>query len=157
MAYSSVTMARFIVAKANSAGYIINMTKLQKLLFIVYGVALAISNEKIINDECPQAWPYGPVFPRSRSELMEINLSNIDINHVGDPNIQNDNFANNIVSMVLNAFGKWNASMLVTWTHRDGSPWSSTTKLPNFKWSDIIPDDYIRTYFKSILMTNNNA
>lgn len=56
--YSSVDMAKMIVAYANDRHYFVNMTKVQKLLYIVYGVYLSVNGERF-TDEHPKAWPYG--------------------------------------------------------------------------------------------------
>lgn len=68
--YSSVVLAYYIVALMNQRGLEINMTKLQKLLYIAYGTYLAIKNQRLTNEH-PQAWPYGPVFPTTRNRLLK--------------------------------------------------------------------------------------
>lgn len=68
--YDSVTVANYIIAFANENKFFINMTKLQKLLYIAYGVYLSVKNERLTNEH-PQAWPYGPVFPTTRNRLIK--------------------------------------------------------------------------------------
>ena len=72
--YNSVTMASYIIAYANEHRYMMNMTKLQKLLYITYGVYMAVKGERLINEH-PQAWPYGPVFPTTRNKLLKKDFS----------------------------------------------------------------------------------
>ena len=40
--YMSTDLARYIVAYANDQRYNINMTKIQKLLYVTYGIYLAV-------------------------------------------------------------------------------------------------------------------
>ena len=44
--YNSVEVAKFIVATANNKHLSINMTKVQKLLYIAYGIFLAVKGYK---------------------------------------------------------------------------------------------------------------
>ena len=74
--YNSVEVAKFIVATANNKHLSINMTKVQKLLYIAYGIFLAVKGYRLTNEH-PQAWPYGPVFPTTRNKLLKIDLYSI--------------------------------------------------------------------------------
>lgn len=65
--YDSVLVANYLLALANEKGVILNTTKVQKLLYMAYGLLLAEKN-RIITDEQPKAWPYGPVFPKTRKK-----------------------------------------------------------------------------------------
>ena len=57
--YDSVTVANYIIAFANQNKFFINMTKLQKLLYIAYGVYLYVKNERLTNEH-PQAFQKFP-------------------------------------------------------------------------------------------------
>lgn len=46
-AYNSVTVATYVVALANSKKLGINMTKIQKLLYIAYGVYLVVKKSRL--------------------------------------------------------------------------------------------------------------
>lgn len=151
MTYDSVTMAKFIVAKTIQSGYTINITKLQKLLFIAYGVSLVAYGERLVSEQ-PQAWPYGPVFPTTRERLMGCSLESITLDNEELSEVKKDSNVNDLLEFVLKHFGSCTATMLVEWTHEEGSPWKNTTKLPNFNWGDTISDDYIRGYFDAILI-----
>lgn len=144
---SSVVLAKYIVSYANANRYGINMTKLQKLLYISYGVYLAVLGERL-TDEHPQAWPYGPVFPTTRRKLLDEDFADI-------VDYKDDAITDNIkacVKLVFDSFGEYNASYLSSWSHQDGSPWEKTTSTPGFKWGAQIPDEYIMPYFQKILV-----
>lgn len=61
--FTSLDVAAYIAQECDRRGYTYNNTKIQKLLYVAYGVMLAWQNERIC-DEYPRAWPYGPVFPK---------------------------------------------------------------------------------------------
>ena len=148
--YSSVDVAFLIAAMANEQKYYINLTKIQKLLYIVYGAYLRLHGERIV-DEHPQAWPYGPVFPNTRKVLLKVeDLSTITIEDV-DENVRNDETLKSIITFVFDEFAKYTAGELTEWSHAEGSPWDKTTKRKGFEWGDCISDYDILDYFKQII------
>lgn len=148
--YDSVTVARYIVAQANERRVTINMTKLQKLLYIAYGLYLAVREERL-TDEHAQAWPYGPVFPRTRRRLLKTNLYDISLSDKELDKIKKDNDASDLIDLVFRSFGAWTAGELTAWSHGEGTPWESTVSLEGFKWGDSIPDELIQSYFKLLI------
>lgn len=152
--YNSVDVAKYIIAQCNKAHFGINMTKMQKLLYIVYGVYLAIYNQRLTNEH-PQAWPFGPVFPTTRNKLLHkdfFEISMKDIKEESFKELSHDNNLNQVVDLVLQEFGKWNATQLTKWSHKKGTPWDLTSKQFNFRWGDEIPDIYIQEYFNHIIV-----
>lgn len=153
--YSSADIARYIIAKANELKYGINLTKVQKLLYIVYGVYLRVYKERL-TDEHPQAWPYGPVFPNTREMIMsELNTDNLvfSIQDVKEE-IKDDEQLTKVMDFVFSYFGTWNAGQLTEWTHRKNTPWSRVTDEDDFCWGDIIPDTYIYEFFLKLVSVN---
>lgn len=144
---NSVVLAKYIASYANACNIGINMTKLQKLLYISYGVYLAVKGERLTNEH-PQAWPYGPVFPTTRNKLLKINLE--DINDFSDSSITEG--IKSCVALVFRSYGTYNASYLSAWSHQANSPWDKTVNTVGFKWGDQIPDEYIMPYFKNLLI-----
>lgn len=151
--YNSTDIATYIIALANERRIAVNMTKMQKLLYIVYGAYLRIYGERLLNEH-PQAWPYGPVFPTTRSKLLKRDfylISKDDITEKERDLIEKDNQLERVIDFVFKHFGDWNAGQLSEWSHSDGSPWYQTTNKNGFKWGDVISDDLIRAYFSSII------
>ena len=147
----SVEVAKAVIAEAQRVGTRLNMTQLQKILFIIYGTCLAILNWKPFN-ESPQAWPSGPVFPRTRQNLLDT-VKNWA--HVENPaNIPED--LKDIISGVIFHFGTWSEASLVSWSRNSGSPWEITTKAQNFNWGSQINDELIRFYFLKIATRSDN-
>ena len=149
--YNSVDMAKFIVAYANEHNFGINMTKLQKLLYIAYGTFMSVKNYRLVNEH-PQAWPYGPVFPTTRNKLLKTDMSKITFENVGE--IKDDEEVKQLVKIVFDNFGLRTGADLSAWSHKPNSPWDLTVNTKGFKWGDQIPDAYIQDYFNSILVRN---
>ena len=151
--YNSVQVACYIVAMANERSLGINMTKLQKLLYITYGTYLALYDQRLTNEH-PQAWPYGPVFPTVRNRLLKRDLSSIGLQDVSPQIPAEDKRFEQVVNLVLNSFGDKNATTLTLWSHQSGSPWDRIASQEGFTWGEQIPDPYIQEYFNSILIRN---
>jgi uncharacterized phage-associated protein len=148
--YQSVLLARYIAAYFNDKRADVNMTKIQKLTYIAYGIYLAVTGERLI-DEHPQAWPYGPVFPTTRNNLLKIDLNSIRLD---DPDLQEilgDKEVCSLIDLVYGTFGKWTAVSLSEWSHKEGSPWERTVSTAGFKWGGRIKDEYIKSYFEKII------
>lgn len=154
-AYNSVTVATYIVALANDKRLGINMTKIQKLLYIAYGVYLVVKKSRLTNEH-PQAWPYGPVFPTTRNKLLKKDLFAINLENEELAEIKNDREINSLLELVFSVYGKMNAVYLSEWSHQEGSPWYYTVHSENFKWGNVIPDELIEEYFKTIVTPKND-
>jgi len=148
--YNSVAMAKMIVAYANSKHYFVNMTKVQKLLYIVYGVYLSVNGERF-TDEHPQAWPYGPVFPTTRNKLLKLNFTSITFLNDDLRQFKSDEDLLQLLEAVFHTFGSWTASQLISWSHGEGTPWERTVTTRGFRWGDRISDEFIEQYFDKIV------
>lgn len=149
--YDSVDIAYLIVAWANKNNVSVNITKIQKLLYIAYGAHLVVSRTRLCREH-PQAWPYGPVFPSTRNKLLKENLDAITMDNSIVKKSVSDNYLQGLVQFVFAGFGKYNANTLTQWSHKEGSPWEQTTQLNGFKWGDPIPDDFIIDYFAKLII-----
>ena len=151
--YDSVEVAKYIAAYWNDKGESVNITKIQKLLYIAYGTWLAIKNERLCNEQ-PQAWPYGPVFPTTRNRLLKLNIDNIGFNDVADEKLKDDEEIKKLFDMIYkSSFGAWAANQLSAWSHQKGSPWEHTTSQLNFCWGNRMDDDRIKKYFKKEVLS----
>lgn len=144
--YDSILAAKYLMAIACSKGQCLNVTKVQKLLYIAYGTTLAQKNDHRLVSESPQAWPFGPVFPRTQKKI-DYSLQ-YDLNNDMFSEIRNDIYVNNLFSKIIDEYSGFSAGKLSAWSHLEGSPWHKTTLQDGFKWGTPIPDDYISPYFK---------
>jgi len=152
--YNSVEFAKYIAAFWNDRKADINMTKIQKLLYIAYGTWLAVSGDRLVKEH-PQAWPHGPVFPTTRNKLLKEDFNAINYDSIADEKLKNDTDIKILMEVVFKKFGTWTAYTLSNWSHKEGSPWEYVVSQPNFKWGEVIPDDRIKSYFKKIVVKND--
>lgn len=150
--YDSVKMGEYLASYATRKGYFINQTKLQKLLYILYGGYLTNFNESLLNEH-PKAWPYGPVFPRVQKKFAKVggnlDYANIDSEEYADINA--DNNVRLLIDDVLKTFGQWTAQTLSIWSHKEGSPWAQALAANNMEYNAVISDDSIKEYFEGIM------
>lgn len=152
--YDSVLAADYLRALAFEHSKNFNVTKVQKLLYICYGYYLARHNQRLVNEH-PQAWPYGPVFPRVRNH--------VDFSHVtskSDPKFSAISHDQTVTELFLEAvrdLGDASAKALSDWSHQNDSPWDLTVKANGGKWGATIVDDLIKPYFSSLEASENEA
>lgn len=150
--YDSVIVAMYILYKAGEKKRVFNVTKVQKLLYIAYGLMLADKGIRLI-EEAPKAWPFGPVFPRSQKK---VNYSIIP--EKTDPKIAEiieDKVATSYIDAAIENFSGLTAGKLSDWSHEAGSPWDKTVKQDGFKWGAPISDDLIEDFFKQFILDEN--
>ncbi len=142
--FDSIKMANFILSMAYNKGTPLNMTQLQKILFICYGYYLAEKDQIFIN-ESPKAWPFGPVFPNTQKNIKLDKIT--ELTNPDFIEIQEEKELINKVEQILDRYGKYTATQLSNWSHAHGSPWDKTTKLKGFKWNMPIPNEFVKQYF----------
>lgn len=124
-----------------------NVTKLQKLMYCCDGVALATYG-KPLSKERPEAWRYGPVFPKVLRYIQANGLDSVtgDLLEKEAPEE-----IKNLITGTIVYFGKFSASQLSAWSHKIGSPWDRASN-GGTKLKTPIDDDSIRCYFESEVM-----
>ena len=145
--YDSVIAAKYLLALAFNKGVILNTTKVQKMLFIAYGYFLAKHNHVLLTEE-PRAWPYGPVFPRTRSKVDYGKLIELDSPELKE--IASDSKVKEVFTMIVDKYSSYTATQLSEWSHMQGSPWELTVRQPDFNWNQPIPDAFIQRYFTTL-------
>lgn len=123
-----INFAAYLIKKAQERGHIINVTKVQKWLYICYGLFLADYDTQLLHDR-PKAWDYGPVFPKVHSCQVNGKMDGLVANANLDlvlPEIRQK--CDDIINAVLLHFGDWMATELVDWTHTPGMAWDKTIK-----------------------------
>ena len=148
MSYNALKIANAIIEKCYKKEINdISITKLHKLLYIVYGAYFYFNDNKLF-DELPAYFQYGPIFKKHEFVLQgqrEIGAE-----------VVNDNDLNIMIDKVLDTFGKYSAQQLSNWSHRDGSAWSKVDKMSDF-WGVDIDEDLIKGEFaKIVTLTPDN-
>lgn len=151
--YKSTDVALLMMGRAAENRILMNYTKIQKFLFILYTLYLTSQGHRL-TDESPKAWPFGPVFPtvKKKLEKWNVNIESFNLDDyrdkISDQSILTDENLKGMCDSILTSnFGKMSANQLVAWTHTPGAPWDITTKKPDFKWNDPITDDLIEAYY----------
>lgn len=130
----------------------INITKLHKLLYIVYGTYLYVYNRRLF-DELPAHFQYGPIFKSLQQEYKQ-GLFRLEVR---ESEVSDDGNLDIVIDKVLNTFGKFSANKLSSWSHRAGSAWARTDEESDF-WGDDIKEEYIKDEFSHLVnITSDKA
>jgi uncharacterized phage-associated protein len=151
MSVTSVDFAKFITNEAKEAG-ITDMSemKLQKLLYICDGFMLALDVDFIT--EAPMAWNYGPIYPKV-SEWLRM-VPNV-FESLQECSSETENKikeikADELVRLILAYYGKWSASELSLWSHKEKGPWEAAIMRHGTLNVPISKKD-MKNYFKMLL------
>lgn len=153
----SQDVAAYITKICARKNYFINLTKLQKLMYCVYGAVLASSDTRLC-DEHPKAWQHGPVFPRVYNFTKKHPFDMIDALLNRKENVESslNKTQIKVVNAVLEFFGKYKAGELVSWSHHPNGAWYKSTE-GGIKLHQDISDELIADYFKKIIRVKNNG
>lgn len=143
----SVDVANAIRYVAQTKNTNVNMTQINKLLYIAYGTML-VNQKKRLTKEQPSAWPYGPVFPRVHHNVK---LSDSITPDAYNKLKEQDTSITNLLEGVVEKFGRLSATQLSAWSHQSGSPWDIAVKESNGQWNTKLNDEVIYNYFYSFL------
>ena len=155
MELKSTDYARLIQYAAQKLHMVrLNKTQINKILFYVYGVYYAETNNLLFKDDSPKVWPYGPVFPIVNKK---INPDEIITSFPKDVlyEFNKHSKALELVKTAVNAMYNMSALSLTQWSHQEGSPWYDTLYIKNDKgdicgqnkWNTPIPKELIKNYF----------
>lgn len=153
MTYSVYAVANAFIELANkeSNSNLTNM-KLQKLVYIAQGFALAIRQDGLFNENV-HAFQWGPVIPELYEEVKHYGRNpitgKIPLSPFDTPiNLDDASFASNVIKTVWKKYGKFTAAQLSTITHKPGTPWDSVWKDTEY---GIIPVDLIRYHYRDLI------
>ena len=153
--YDSRDVAAYIAQQCQAKGIDYNNTKIQKLLYCVYGCYLAWKNERVCR-EYPRAWKNGPIFPR----VIDFFHDHGGIAEYSDVIRKSDDTDLKYVvdELVIPTFAGHSVGALSEWTYRHGSPWDRAVNgdCDNDAGglNTFIPDGYIYDYFKNRVLAN---
>lgn len=141
----SVLVARTFIHLARSNNHFLNISQIQIMTYIAYGVYL-VRMEKRLTDEHPQMWEYGPVFPKAYNRLRKNPDDNCDeeIRQMMDSRPE-------VYDLLTHCFHKyaWRTATALSAPHTEkGSPWAMTRKANPDKWGAQIDDEVILQWFK---------
>ncbi len=148
MAHSPFTIANVFLAKGFQEVLPITPMKLNKLIYIAHGVALAVTAQPLIS-EAIQAWQYGPVIKSIYRQFKKFGNSLIT---EYAPVTEYSNLTeqqNFIITSVWDKYKFIDPIILSALTHQAGTPWDQCWN-PQ-EQNIIIQDEVIKNYYKSFL------
>lgn len=156
--YPPLTIANTFLIKFGVTGGGIEHMKLQKLVYLSYGVWLA-TKEQILTTEKPEVWDYGPVFSSLYHALKNYGHKPItkpqSLSPFGPPYMVEDNNTDvqALIDWIWMRYGHLSAFALSDMTHKDGTPWFQVAQSYNFRVpkNTVIPDSYIKDEYSAIL------
>ena len=156
MTYTSRHIANYMLERAEEEDRALTHMKLQKLVYMAYGWALAVLDQKLFNEPV-EAWDHGPVVPSLYHEFkkfrqspitgkaMEFDLEELAASY---PQVdKNDERLNLVLDRVWETYKPYSAMSLRNMTHKPGTPWSETFE-PGVR-GKAIPDNLIKPHFES--------
>lgn len=142
--FDGLEVMAYIIKTCKELGTPYNVTKLQKLMYCCDGVTLATYGQPL-SKERPEAWQYGPVFPRV---LRYIQANGLDAISGDEIEKSAPDSVKNLIKGTIVFFGRFSASQLSAWSHKIGSPWyRSSNGGTNLRMP--IDDLTIKSYFMS--------
>ena len=133
---TSTDFAIYLSKVAASLEKEMNLTKVQKWLYICYGLFLELYGRRLF-DEQPIAGDYGPFFPKVY-ELQKQTEGALEILSF-NPAIAGVEAYNTVIYTTLEHFGETTATKLVDWTHKDGTAWQK--KYSHAKYNTLDDND----------------
>jgi uncharacterized phage-associated protein len=153
---NALTVADYLIDKANKENKPITNKKLQKLLYYVQAWSIAIRNKKIFDDKI-EAWIHGPAIRKVYLEFKEFGASPIS-KKVNQKTINNmDQEVKKFIDKVWNIYSKYDAPYLEHLTHSE-SPWQDARKglEADISSNNEISFDSMRSFYKTKLTANTN-
>ena len=139
----SFTLGRAIRYMGTSEAHPLNMSQIQIILYISYGVWLASTGERL-TAEHPQVWQFGPVFPRAYNKLRkdaESGQAEYELLKSSNPALVD------FLDSQFRRFGWMTASAASAPHVGNGTPWAKCRKRNPEKWGTIMEDDEIASWF----------
>jgi len=119
----SVDFALYLNEKVKEKGITANKTKLQKLLYICYGSYLKLQEMQPLLDEKPNAWDYGPAFPKVYSAQRSNDKGLNGLPPLSFEKLDYFKQFDDLIYSVLDFFGDWTTDQLINLTHEEGTAW----------------------------------
>lgn len=142
--YDSLTFAKALVHMAELEDRALNMSQIQAILYIAYGVWLAQKDDRLF-DEHPQAWQYGPVFPRVYTKLKK-GMTDSQEQYLKLMNDSPERFA--FLERCFRRYAWTRASDLAAPHISKGTPWSQTRQAKPDSPVHRIDDSLVGQWFR---------
>ncbi|MBO5094188.1 MAG: DUF4065 domain-containing protein [Lachnospiraceae bacterium] len=126
---------------------------LQKLLYMIQGVFMALYKRPIFEEEC-MAWMHGPVYPEVYELFRDFKYNPIDdarfavFEGTVDALTEEER---KVIDMVVNTFGIYSGKVLEKITHNE-EPWKIARKgyADNIPSNELISKESMKTYYEKV-------
>ncbi|WP_288887733.1 type II toxin-antitoxin system antitoxin SocA domain-containing protein [uncultured Eubacterium sp.] len=151
--FSVSTKMRSVISYVFNKMEEITPLALQKILYYVQGINLAINEKEMVVEEC-RAWEHGPVFREVYNMFRNFKYNPIeDVRFAIFENTENelDKKEKKVIDLVINTFGVYTGKTLERITHEE-DPWNDA----RLGYEDGIPSNVLiskesmKKYFKKI-------
>ena len=126
---------------------------LQKLLYFVQGIHLALYNKPVFGEDC-RAWVHGPVYPEVYSLFREFKYNPIEdarfaLLEGAENSLKADE--RKVIDLVVNTFGMYSAKALERITHNE-APWNDARKGygEGIRSNEIISKERMKEYYVQV-------
>lgn len=139
----SFTIGRIIKYMGTSEAHPLNMSQIQIILYISYGVWLASTGERLTSEH-PKVWQFGPVFPRAYNKLRK----DVESGQAEYEAMKRDNPTMvDFLDSQFHRFGWMTASAASAPHVAAGTPWARTRKRNPDKWGVAMEDSEVAEWF----------
>ncbi len=149
MSHSSLSVARYMLDRADQDGRALPAMKIIKLVYMAHGWMLGLYRRPLINDDV-EAWRYGPVIPDLYRAIKQFGGDPIPLNSIHPPKDETDfdSCETSVMDQTMDIYGHHTAIRLSSMTHAAGTPWDMIyNKIGN---QFLIPNDLIEEHYRQL-------
>ncbi len=147
MTVSSHAIANKFIELAESESKSLTNMKLQKLVFISQGYALAILGHPIYYHNT-HAWQWGPVVPKLYKSLQKYGRDFVTEPLEAEDTLESGSEEMEVIKAVWEGYGHLTGNQLSALTHKKNTPWSITWESDQF---GVIPEPLIAEHYEEIV------
>lgn len=155
--YEVGAVANFMIGRARQQRRLLTNLKLQKLVYISYGIHLVVMDKRLFRSRI-EAWRYGPVIPELYHEFKRfgsgpIRSWSMDFDYENErfriPKIPDDDEGASLaLEATWDVYHPLRASNLVELTHAEDTPWDRAYQRGR---GSPIDDRDVRTHYQALL------
>ena len=139
----SYALAKALRYMGTKASHPLNMSQIQIILYISYGVWLASTGERLTSEH-PQVWQFGPVFPRAYNKIRKDAGSGRE---EYESLLKDSPSVAEFLDTQLHRFG-WRTAAEASAPHiGSGTPWASARRRSPDRWGAAMEDGEIASWF----------
>ena len=155
MSHSCLSVARYILDKAQEQERSLTPMKLIKLVYMAHGWMLGLYGRPLIRENA-EAWKYGPVIRELYREIREFRNSPIPPSSVFPPNGEEefDDLEKSVMDQTVDIYGCYSAIRLSMMTHAKGTPWDIVYN--EIGRDFVIPNDLIEEHYMQLYESGQN-